>query len=134
MYRDMHSEFSRRRAKQRLRSGITLGVMLLVILVVAALALTFRLDFASGSHRILPTAVDTDWAGNYKVYYRTTEFTKDVEESVYYIAKSDVELAEQMRECVKRGQFVMVYYDSYIGFKGVFAPREAPITRIELID
>ena len=113
---------------------IRTAVIFLVILSLIVGVFGIRLDFAGGSHRILPTSVDTDLWGTYKVYYRTTEFTKDVEESVYYIEKSNDLLAEQMRDCVKAGEFIMVYYEPYVGFKGFAAPPSAPITRIEILE
>lgn len=87
-----------------------------------------------GSHRIIPTAVDTDFFGNYKVYYRTTEYTKNQEEDYYYIEKNNEELVEQLRECIKQNKTVIVYYDKWVGFKGITAPTEAPITKIEVIE
>jgi hypothetical protein len=117
----------------RKRKLFTIAVVV-VIVVMAIGALMFRFDFAGGSHRILPTAVDTDLFGNYKVYYRTTEFTRDDEEPFYYIERGNTELAAQMQECVKHGEFIMIYYERYIGFKGITAPRSAPITSIEVIN
>ncbi len=105
-----------------------------VVLVIIAFVGGFHFDFANGSHKIIPTAVDTDMWGNYKVYYRTTEYTKNSEEDYYYIEKDKTELAEQMKEYIKQDKAVIVYYDKWIGFKGITAPSEAPITKIELIE
>lgn len=90
------------------------------------------LDFQSGSHRITPTAIDNDMWGNYKVYYKTSEYTKDAEESYYYIDKNNKEVADQMAEYIKQGKTVIVYYDKYVGFKGMSAPDTSPIVRIEV--
>jgi hypothetical protein len=97
-------------------------------------ALFTRCDFASGSHRITPTAVDKDFWGNYKVYYKTADFTKNSEEDYYYIEKKDKELAAQMRECIEKGQTVIVYYGTYVGMKGLSSPQTSPINRIEVIE
>ena len=52
----------------------------------------------------------------------------------YYIDKNNTELKEQMEECIKNGNTVMVYYDKYIGFKGISAPTSSPITKIEILE
>jgi len=115
------------------------GVIFIVIVLsiigffIAAFFGNLCLDFAAGSHRITPTAVDTDMWGNYKVYYRTSEYTQNSQEDYYYIKKEDTKLAEQMKECVLEGKEVVVYYDEWVGFKGFTNPSEAPITRIEEI-
>ena len=121
------------------RGEVLLGIF--IFLLIGSLIILFfyglfslRLDFASGSHRIIPTAVDNDIWGNYKVYFRTTEFTKNSDEDYYYIDKNNKELAEEMKGYVKQGKTVMVYYDRYIGFKGISAPGGSPITKIEVIE
>ena len=112
----------------------------LVLLVGAIIILFFvglfslRLDFASGQHRITPTSIDTDIWGNYKVYFKTSEYTQNANEDYYYIDKDNTELKEQMEECIKNGDTVMVYYDKWIGFKGITAPDTSPITRIEILE
>lgn len=114
---------------------ITILIILMIIVgMFVAIFGNFCMDFASGSHRIIPTAVDNDMWGNYKVYYRTTEYTKNSEEDYYYIDKSNTELAEEVEECIKNGQTLIVYYDKYVGFKGISAPKESPITRIEIVE
>lgn len=107
---------------------------IVIILFIAMIFGNFCCDFASGSHRIIPTAVDNDMWGNYKVYFRTTQYTKNSEEDYYYIEKNNTELAEQVRKCIKEGKEIIVYYDKWVGFKEMTAPREAPITRIEVIE
>lgn len=123
--------------KGYIECGTFIG-MIFILLVIVGLGLiifgNLCLDFASGSHRIIPTAVDNDMWGNYKVYYRTTEYTKNSEEDYYYIDKNNKELAKQMKEYIKQGKEVIVYYDKYVGFKGFTAPCEAPITKIELVE
>lgn len=116
--------------------GIIFIVIVLSIIVffIAAILGNLCLDFAAGSHRITPTAVDTDIWGNYKVYYKTSEYTKNSQEDYYYIKKEDTELAEQMKEYVSEGKEVVVYYDEWVGFKGFTNPSEAPITKIEVIE
>lgn len=110
------------------------------VLIIAALLLifigifSFRLDFASGSHRITPTSMDTDMWGNYRVYYKTSEYTKDTEESFYFIKKDNTAIKEQMEECIKNEDTIMIYYDKYVGFKGITAPDTSPIIRIEVLE
>lgn len=91
-------------------------------------------DFESGSHRITPTAIDRDMFGNYKVYYKTSQYTQNQEEDYYYIQKEDTKLAEQMQEYIAEGKEVIVYYDEWVGFKGFTSPSESPIIRIEEIN
>lgn len=112
----------------------------LIFLVGAIIILFFvglfslRLDFASGQHRITPTSIDTDIWGNYKVYFKTSEYTQNSNEDYYYIDKNNTELKEQMEECIKNGDTVMVYYDKWVGFKGITAPDTSPITKIEILE
>ena len=120
------------------RSGlfVTFGVITGITLVILFFAGMFslRLDFASGSHRIIPTALDKDMWGNYKVYYRTTDFTKNSDEDYYYIEKGNDELKDEVEECIKNGNTIMVHYDTYVGFKGISAPGSSPIIRIEILE
>ena len=95
---------------------------------------SLRLDFASGQHRITPTSIDTDMWGNYKVYFKTSEYTQNANEDYYYIDKDNTELKDQMQECIKNGDTVMVYYDKWVGFKGLTAPGTSPITKIEILE
>lgn len=112
----------------------------LILLVGAIIILFFvglfslRLDFASGQHRITPTSIDTDMWGNYKVYFKTSEYTQNANEDYYYIDKNNTELKEQMEECIKNRDTVMVYYDKWVGFKGITAPYTSPITKIEILN
>ena len=113
-------------------AGVIIGVLIVVLLLVGLLSL--KLDFASGQHRITPTSIDRDMWGNYKVYYKTSEYTQNSQEDYYYIEKDNTELKEQMEECIKNGDTVIVYYDEWVGFKGVTAPDTSPITRIEVLE
>lgn len=81
--------------------GCAIVIIFILAFIIGGLG-GFRFDLASGSHRIVPTAIDNDMWGNYKVYYRTTEYTKNSEEDYYYIDKSNTELAEQMKEYIKK--------------------------------
>ena len=40
----------------------------------------------------------------------------------------------EMKEYVRQGKEVVVYYEKYVGFKGISAPTSSPITKIELIE
>ena len=113
--------------------GCFVVVVALIVCVFAVISFAGGLvfDFEAGSHRIIPTAMDTDMFGNYKVYFKTNEYTKNNEEDYYYIDKNNKEIAEQMQEYIKKGIEVVVYYDKYVGFKGFTAPKESPIVRIE---
>ena len=75
--------------------------------------------------------IATDMFGNYKVYYKTSQYTQNNQEDYYYIQKEDTELAEQMKEYITEGKEVIVYYDQWVGFKGFTAPSTSPIVRIE---
>lgn len=106
--------------------------LLIIVFFVGLFGL--RLDFASGQHRITPTSIDTDIWGNYKIYFKTSEYTQNSQEDYYYIDKNNTDLKEQMEECIKNGDTVMVYYDKWVGFKGITAPDTSPITKIEVLD
>lgn len=112
---------------------ITILIGGLIISIIIGI-FSFRLDFASGQHRISPTSIDTDIWGNYRVYYKTSEYTKDSEESYYYIDKDNTKIKEQMEECIKNKETIMIYYDKYIGFKGISAPDTSPIIKIEILE
>lgn len=108
-------------------------MLLIVIGIVLSVANPFRFDFAGGTHRITPTAVDTDLWGNYKVYYKTSDFTHNATEDFYYINKEDKYLADQAGRAITSKNEIIVYYDRYIGYKGFTAPKTSPIVRIETI-
>lgn len=116
--------------------GRAVGIIITILIVVLIFIVLFsvRLDFASGQHRITPTSIDTDMWGNYKVYFKTSEYTQNSNEDYYYIDKDNTELKEQMEECIKNGDTVMVYYDKWVGFKGITAPDTSPITKIEILE
>lgn len=105
----------------------TTAIILLTIFIIGSI----RLDFAKGSHRITPTAVDTDFWGNYIVYYRTSVYQNSYQDEHYYIDKNSPELAQKMEEYVTTGEEVIVYYDKFVGWKGFSAPSSSPIIRIE---
>lgn len=109
---------------------IFVGALIIFILIGI---FSLRLDFASGQHRITPTSIDTDIWGNYKVYFKTSEYTQNSQEDYYYIEKGNEELKNQMEECIKNGETVMIYYDKWFGFKGITAPDTSPIIRIEVL-
>lgn len=130
MYGDMQSRFEKGRRKMRI-----LQILVVVgILLIGLVALCFRFDFAEGSHKIIPTAVDTDFFGNYKVYYKTSALTQNIEESVYYVSKDNPEIAEQIREALLENKEIVVYYGKMFGFYGFNAPREAPIYKVEFVE
>lgn len=116
---------------------VAFGVISLILAVFVIITLilgSIRLDYASGSHRITPTAIDNDFWGNYKVYYRTSEYTKNSDEDYYYIEKGNDKLADEMREAIKQGKTILAYYDQYVGWKGWTAPDTSPIVRIEVLE
>ena len=116
-----------------LEGFILIFVGAIIILLFIGL-FSLRLDFASGQHRITPTSIDTDMWGNYKVYFKTSEYTQNSQEDYYYIDKNNTELKEQMEECIKNEDTVMVYYNKWIGFKGITAPATSPIIKIEVLE
>lgn len=127
-------EWEQSRQKRRMKIwGIQIGVIVFFLMVVAMLLLNpLRFDFAGGSHRIIPTAVDTDVWGNYQVYFRTSNFTNNRQEDIYYIDKDTPDLAKQVEEAIRNNKEIIVYYDRYIGWKGFTAPKTSPILRIEV--
>ena len=116
-----------------LGSFILIFIGAIIILFFVGL-FSLRLDFASGQHRITPTSIDTDIWGNYKVYFKTSEYTQNANEDYYYIDKNNTELKKQMEECIKNEYTVMVYYDKWVGFKGITAPATSPIIKIEILE
>lgn len=121
------------------KGNCLLGTFIVVLVGALIIAIfiglfSIRLDFASGQHRITPTSIDTDFWGNYRVYYKTSEYTKDSEESYYYIDKDNIEIKEQIEECIKNQETIMIYYEKYVGFKGITAPDTSPITKIEVLE
>ena len=90
-----------------------------------------RLDYSSGQHSIIPTAIDTDFWGNYKLYYKTTIVESNSSESFYYIQKDREDLIEIIADCIKNKKEVVVYYDKWIGFKGLGSPKTSPIVEIQ---
>ena len=94
----------------------------------------FRIDTAGGQHIIIPTAVDTDLWGNYKVYYKTTVFEGNQAEGYYMIEKEREDLANEAKEYMKKREQIIVYYERYIGFKGISSPKSAPIIKMEKLE
>jgi len=115
-------------------AGFITFFMLALFIIFIIMFGSIRFDYASGSHRITPTAIDTDWYGNYKVYYKTSEYTKNSDEDYYYIEKGNEELADEIREIIKQGKTILAYYDQYTGWKGWGAPDSSPIVRIEVLE
>ena len=116
------------------KAKLTILVIILITCLIILGNCGIRFDFESGSHRITPTAVDVDFWGNYKVWFKTNEYTKNSEEDFYYIAKDNSELADQIKDCIKNGETIMVYYDKYVGWKGVSSPKSSPIVKIEVVE
>lgn len=124
--------FGGNRRRARTRSLIIMIAVITLIVIAIFGTVCFRFDYAAGSHRIIPTAVDTDLWGNYQVYFKTSVLTQNTEESFYYIDKSRPDIAEQIQEAILTEQTIVVYYERYIGFKGLTAPRESPIVKVEI--
>lgn len=122
----------------RNKKGVVEFLVVILILIICILCIAgllgLRLDFAPGSHKITPTAIDNDIWGNYKVYYKTSEYTQNSQEDYYCIDKSNTELAEEMKEYIKSSKTVMVYYEKYVGWKGITSCDESPITKIEVLE
>lgn len=124
----------KRLLKRRRNYGKFMLVSLIIIVAVIMSVITpLRFDFAGGSHRIVPTAMDTDIWGNYKVYYKTSDFTHNRNEDFYYIDKGDKDLADLTSQNIVNSREMVVYYDRYIGWKGFTAPKTSPIIRIETV-
>ena len=110
------------------------GIVILFCMAFIAFCAFVRCDFESGCHKITPTSIDNDFWGNYKVYFKTSDYTQNLQEDFYYVDKSNKELADQIRDCIKNNQTIMVYYDKQMGFYGCDAPQSSPIVRIEIIE
>jgi hypothetical protein len=126
----MH-QLKRQARARKIFSVVIIAIIVLIPLM--AIFNPFRFDTAGGSHRITPTAMDTNIWGHWMVYYRTTDFTKSSEEEFYFIHKDNTDIVEQIQDAIIYGDEIVVYYDRYIGYKGWTAPDTSPITRIEII-
>ena len=89
-----------------------------------------RLDYSAGQHYIIPTAIDTDFWGNYKVYYKTTVYESNASESYYYVQRDRNDLIELIQNYIKDKKEIMVYYDKWVGFKGLSSPDTSPIIKV----
>ena len=85
-----------------------------------------RFDYAGGNHRIIPTAIDSDIWGNYKVYFKTSDFTQNKNDDYYCIEKGQDELADQVSKAIVDNKEIVIFYDRYIGWKGFTAPKTPP--------
>ena len=128
---DLEKRLASRRRHWRL---IKVSFMIIAIVaIVLTVANPFRFDFTGGTHRITPTAVDTDIWGNYKVYFKTSDLTLNNGEDFYYIQKGDKELIDYMERAIVEKNEVVIYYDRYVGYKGFMAPKTSPIVKIDTI-
>jgi hypothetical protein len=135
MFFNRKSNLEKRMSKQRRNWSVLKLCFILIILsaIVLSVCSPLRFDFAGGNHRIIPTAIDTDLWGNYKVYYKTSDFTHNRTEDYYYIDKDQPDLAELASQNILGNKEMVVYYDRYIGWKGFTAPKTSPIIRIETV-
>lgn len=126
-------DFGKRRKGIKILVKVGIGAAVLLIIL---LALTLRLDFAAGSHRIIPTAIDTNFWGHYRVYFRGAHdmFQVDRDEDHYYILRGNTELVNEVREAMLSGHEIMVFYQRWVGFKPIGSPQTGPIYRIEIIE
>jgi hypothetical protein len=124
-----------KRVWRKRKNYVKLIIVLLVMIFSLAVYLIspFRFDFSSGSHRMLPVAIDTDTWGNYRVYFRTNALAYNGGDDFYYIDKDRIELAQQAARAIVDDKEIVVYCDQYIGWKGFTAPTTSPIVRIETI-
>jgi len=116
------------------RRGRRLLIAAGCLLLLAYAIFAFRFDYQGGSHKIYPTAVDNDFWGNFKVYYRTNPLTKEEDEKIYYIARGRRDVRDKVRQAIVENKPIVAHYDRYIGIKGIFAPKESPIVRVDIID
>lgn len=108
-----------------------ISVIVIIWVIFGILEITgLRLDYSAGQHYIIPTAIDTDFWGNYKVYYKTTIYESNLSESYYYVQRDRKDLIDIIQNCIKDKKEIMVYYDRWVGFKGLSSPETSPITRI----
>jgi len=50
------------------------------------------------------------------------------------IEKGRTDLADQIRTYIAERRQIMVYYDRFVGFKGISSPQLAPIVKIESLN
>lgn len=129
-----HGFDARMKKSKRISNIVTISVIIILILSVLGV-LTLRFDFAAGSHRIIPTAIDTNFWGHYRVYFRGAHdvFQADRDEDHYYILSGNTELVEQVRQAMINNQEIIVFYQRWVGFKPIGSPQTGPIYRIEII-
>lgn len=125
--------FRRKFIKEFIISPELLIIAILALMVVMPSISPLRFDFASGVHMITPTAIDTDIWGNYKVYFKTNEFTNNKNEDYYYIDKDRKDLVEIVELVIMKHGDILAYYDKYVGWQGFTSPRSSPIVRVERI-
>ena len=122
-----------KREKRKLQAVVAGTILMGLIVLVVLYACPVKFDYAAGTHRIIPTAVDSDIWGNYKVYYKTSDFTQNKNDSYYYIDKDRHDLAAEIDDAISAGDEIVTHYDKYIGWKGFTAPASSPITKIERV-
>ena len=110
-----------------------LAIACVVVLIVIWGYFSFRFDYQAGAHRIYPTAVDSNFWGHYMVYYKTTQFTKDEDEGIYWILRGRQDLVKEVKDAILKGEAIVVHYGRWIGFKGLTVPRESPIIKVDTI-
>lgn len=94
-----------------------LGIVIIVAMVAGMIPMGIlaKWDPESGQNSGYISAVDKDYWGNYKVYFRDTE-QGGGETYTYYIKKSDENLVTQARDAMMKSDRVVVRYESLTEF------------------
>lgn len=103
------------------------------VLYIAWVLGSIRLEFKGGMHKIIPTSIEKEIFGNYKVYYKASPFAQDTKEKYYYIEKGQDEIVATIEAAILNTEEIAVYYNNYVGLKGFTAPPCSPIVRVEII-
>lgn len=124
----------RLRKKKWNRKLIRLFIVLLLFMVgfIAYTGTYFDLRF--GKDIIRPTSISRDIWGNYKIHFDSDMASNDRFEGFYYIDANQSWLAGEVNDAIKSNRDIVIYYDSYIGWKGLMAPETSPIIMVKIID
>lgn len=95
---------------------------------------SMRWDPKSGVHRIRPISMETDGFGNWKIYYRVSNFAANAKKEYYWLSAGQDEIAELVKKSIAEDKEVMIHYGPWFGLKGFFSPPESPITKVDIIE
>ena len=117
--------------------GVLVGVMALLLIVSVVLGCLFGFiphRSSEGVHTGIISAVDREgYFGNkYKIYLKTSQFTAQDDETVYYLYNHETELADKAKSLV--GKNVVVKYSFEGGYISAWSAGENHIYSIEEVE